>query len=171
MMHPVIMKLIFSHDTEWPDTEMEYRALRNYDNKQPVVCFLDNQENNTFACGRYFSDKTERTKNNGTAQVIKALGKVWPSERYIKWHLHPPCLLHVYPLSDLGVEILQSQLRWNHSNVMPFSEEELAIASRLLTFMVSGIQSLWKWMLATLIQNHGKLWHSCTSVGAFQYGL
>lgn len=63
---------------------MEYRALRNYDNKQPVVFFLDNQENNTFACGRYFSDKTERTKNNGTAQVIKALGKVWPSERYIK---------------------------------------------------------------------------------------
>lgn len=49
--------------------------LRNSDNKQPVIFFFDSQGNNTFAYGRYFSHKTEREKNNGAPQVIKALGK------------------------------------------------------------------------------------------------
>lgn len=65
------------------------------------------------------------------------------------------------------IQNLRSQLRWIHRNVM-HSWEGLTSGRCLLTFTVTGIQSLWKRMLAALIKNHGKLWHSCTSVGAFQ---
>lgn len=65
------------------------------------------------------------------------------------------------------IQNLRSQLRWIHRNVM-HSWEWLTSGRCLLTFTVTGIQPLWKKMLAALIKNHGKLWHSCTSVGAFQ---
>lgn len=130
-------------------------------------CFLTRKINT-------YNTSLEQWKNNDQVclQFLLFLDNLVKKELQVTqnsccWQLQ--CMLFLIP--DRTSSLKTFKANWDESLGMQcICREGLASGSCLLAFMVTGIWSLWKRMLAVLIQNHGKPWHSCTSVGAFQHG-